>query len=172
MPTPNRLIFLLIATLMLAACGDAGDPARTTDDFWTAVLAGDRAKAQSLALDQLPDKMQPEGGETAPRIEVGEAAITADRAEVPTTLYVVEDGGRLIPVPFKTVLAKTLSGWRVDTTQTQASMLGGALGSAFREIGRAFGDALREFGEGMQKGLQEAEPVDPAALPPPPPEAR
>ncbi|MDX1578937.1 MAG: hypothetical protein R3266_10645, partial [Gemmatimonadota bacterium] len=108
---------LLLAGFALSSCGGEG-PESVAQRFWEAAQARDVETVEALSIPSENASFDFEDEDTAVgSIEVGNAEIEGDRAEVPTRLEMVGQEMEL-EVDFATVVARHEGEWLVDLDET------------------------------------------------------
>ncbi len=157
-----RISYLLVATLLGAACSAADGPADVAEAFWTASKEGDTELATSYIVEGGTTTIQEPSGSSIGEFSLGETAIEGDQATVETT--VVSTGEREMEVAFNTVLVRRDDGWKVDLDETTDEMMKSLVGTTMGEltermgqaVGEAMGEAMKGMADGMAKGLEAA----------------
>ena len=167
--------FVLIACLIMIACGDSSnDPNAVARHYWAAVQKNDQATIKQYSVLAEPkvkvsvfsSKTTIEGDKLQ-EIRFGETVVNKDVAHVPTTIILEPDDqpGRadIGEISFDTQLVQVDGEWKVEKTVTDKNMMGAAFVAAMAAMGEAFSESMKEavesigeaVGEGMKVMVEE-----------------
>lgn len=167
-----RPIHTLLATclcgisLLLTGCASDEQQARNNArKMWQALAQGEISKAREYVTLASRDGLSSERTGHDTEFAFGEGTRDENgRMLVPTTMRETRDG-KSEAIPFTTIMLKEDGEWRVDMHATTGSMIGGAMGEAFRALGKG----LQSFGNELGKTIDEATRELRKQNPPPPP---
>jgi hypothetical protein len=165
---PRHLLTLPLFFLLAAGgCGAAGGPESVAENFWAAIMAGDKEEARKYAAkDSVAElELEPKQPGEERDIEFGKAVESNNQVSIPTTMITTTNGQEQ-RVPLNTVLVKQDGDWKVDWNQTMASMLGGMMG----EMMKGMSEAMEGMAEEMGKSFEEMGKSYEEAMKAPPPE--
>ncbi|MCW8195088.1 OmpH family outer membrane protein [Proteobacteria bacterium 005FR1] len=155
-----RLIGLVLFAIVLSACA-RNSPESVAERYWQAVLADDQQTIQSVISDRgdpnLSKVIQPGPGSkvTVERAE-REAPAGPDQtdatspggiAEVPTTIYWVDEDGKTSTFQTETVLVFEGDTWKVDPDRTRERFFDSVYRSALTGLEAALEEGAKAFRE-------------------------
>lgn len=164
-----RLIGLIIFAALLSACA-RNSPESVAERYWQAVLAEDQQTIEAVIVDSskpsLSKVIQPGPGSkvTVERAEreafAGPDQASAKKqdgiAEVPTTIYWVDEDGNTSTFRTETVLVSNQGEWKVDPERTRERFFDSVYRSALTGLEAALEDgarAFREFGSTVSESM-------------------
>jgi len=162
------LLFIVVISSFLAACGGSQTPVDISKQFWNAVQERDMEAAKQVAtwdtVDYLKylntEKLHPE------RFELGEQMVGDTRAEVETVLFTSKPGKSGVKLPGVTVLVMTDNGWRVNVKKSMTSVvkysansvfdqLNGLMQEGIQGLDQSLSEAMNELGGALEQGAEE-----------------
>lgn len=152
----SMLAFVIAAPLLLiAACAGSDSPGEVANDFWSAVMEGDRDEALNYVRDGSEGFIHIRGTANGKeQVVFGAERIAGDHATVDTTLLNWEEGDRA-RMEIQTHLVLEGGEWKVDFVQTMMSSLGGAMDEMMEEMGQAMQNTMDQLADEMKKHMGE-----------------
>lgn len=151
----QTFIYISLSGALLLLSGCASDEQQAQNNarkMWQAMAQGEISKAREYVTLATRDGLSSERTGHDTEFAFGDA--TRDergRMLVPTTMSETRDG-KIEAIPFTTIMLKEDGEWRVDMHATTGSLVGGAMGEAFRALGKG----LQSFGNELGKTIDEA----------------
>lgn len=138
-----------------AACFMIPGPGQVAREFWEAVRDGDHDTVEALSLDSRDARLDLEDTDARiESIEIGDARVDGDEAEVETRLSGT-DGDVTLDVEFETLLVRRGGEWYVDLDRTGSRLVAAIVGASMEHLGRAIGEGLQAALDGLADGLDE-----------------
>jgi hypothetical protein len=156
-PRATRVLYLLGAAGLVAACTGAEGPETIADRFWAAVQDGDVETARAYSIESESSSLELEDESAVESYELGEVLIEDGKALVETR--VTTAGEWELDISFETVLIEDNGAWKVHVEQTGRRMVRAVIGASTEELVRGIADTLRgamgEVMEGVAEGIRE-----------------
>lgn len=145
------IILSMLFLPALSGCGASQSPEGVANDFWDAMMKGDKAAAQKYATKESGAAIAVQGKQEGEerKVILGEPQKNEDHVSIPTTLVTIT-GGNEQKIPTNTILVKEDGAWKVDWNRTAAAMLGGAMG----EMMKGMQDAMKEMGKAFEEAAK------------------
>ncbi len=149
------LLFVALSLFLVGGCGSHKTPSEVADAFWRAVVANDTAKVRKyVAEGSLQDFDLLSNKEGALKgVEVGEALVKGDRAEVKTTL-IGEKDGKETRLPVTTFLVRQQDRWKVDGQQSVNALVATSVNLMMNDIGGNIAELGQALSNSISGGLQ------------------
>ena len=149
-------VVLVLSLFLVQGCGSHKTPTEVADAFWSAVVANDAEGVRKYVADgSLQDFDLLSNKEKALKgVEVGEALVKGDRAEVKTTL-IGEQDGKETRLPVTTFLVHQQDRWKVDGQQSVNALVATSLNLMMNDIGGNIAELGQALSNSISGGLQE-----------------